>query len=98
MTYAPSFHVYLLTTGAPQKFVLDFLDSRPEVRNWFSLFPGTILVTSISDLTALTGLFHASYPWLHFLLAELDPSRINGFANAAVWDFINNPKSSGRWE
>jgi hypothetical protein len=31
-----------------------------------------------------------------FLLAEIDPLKTNGWINPQVWDFINNPKSSGR--
>ena len=90
--------VYLLSFIVDRQFVLDFLDNRPEVLNWFALFPGTVLVVTRSDLAALTGIIHVSYPWLHFLLAEIKSDQINGWINERVWDFILSPKSSGRWE
>ena len=89
---------YLLTFVVPREPILEFLDSRREVLNWFAVFPNTILVASRSDLTALTGILRVSFPWLWFILAELEPTKVNGFINQPVWEFINQPKSSGRWE
>lgn len=99
MKYAqPTLKLYLLNHGVSQKFILDFLDTRPEVLNWYSVPPATVFIVSRQDLVALTGILHVAYPWLNFTLAATDGSSINGFMNKEVWDFINNPKSSGRWE
>ena len=100
MVYVPAapFRTYVLNFAVADKFVLDFLDTRREVLNWYRLFPGTVLIASKTDLPALTGILHVSYPWLWFILSEVDTTRINGFVNLEVWEFINNPKSSGRWE
>ena len=98
MSYASPLNVYVLSHMVEQRFILDFLNTRPEVLNWYSLPPATVFVVSRSDLTALTGLVHATYPWFNFTLAQIDGSRINGFINAQVWDFINTPKSSGKWD
>ena len=89
---------YLLTFMVPRDFILEFLDTRPEVLNWYAVFPGSVLIVSRSDLAAITGLIHVSHPWLLFLVTEVDPRSINGFMNPEVWDFINNPKPSGRWQ
>jgi hypothetical protein len=88
----------MLNFAATDKFILDFLDTRREVLNWYRVFPGTVLITSRADLAALTGVIHVSNPWLWFTISEIDTARVNGFTNPQVWDFINNPKSSGRWE
>ena len=90
--------VYLLTFVVPRELILELLDSRPEVLNWLAVFPNTVLLASRSDLTALTGILRISHPWLWFILLEVDPLKANGWMNGEVWDFINSPKSSGRWE
>jgi len=100
VSYLPlkqAFRLYQMYHMVQQQFILDFLDTRPEVLNWYSLPPSNILIVSRSDLAALTGLVHVSFPWLYFTLAEVDSHQVNGWMNTQVWDFIANPKSSGRW-
>jgi hypothetical protein len=90
--------VYLLTFSIELAPVLQFLDTRREVLNWYTLSPHTVLIASRSDLKALTGILHIEAPWLFFLLTEVDPLRTNGWQTPQAWDFIGNPKSSGRYE
>jgi hypothetical protein len=94
----PPIKVYLMTFVVPREPVLEVLDSRREVLNWFAVFSNVVLLASRSDLTALTGILQVSLPGLWFVLAEVDSTRVNGWMNREVWDFINTPKSSGRWE
>ena len=98
MTEHSPLSVYLFSHSVDRTFVTAFLDTRPEILNWYSIFPGSILLVSRTDLLGLTGIIHAGYPWLFFHLAKLDGGSLNGFMNAEVWEFINNPRSSGRWE
>ena len=90
-------HVFLLTFAIERDAVLGFLNTRPEVVNWFTYTSNAVLVASRSDLTALTGIIHVEAPGLFFLLVEVDPLRANGFQTQQIWDFINNPQPSGRW-
>jgi hypothetical protein len=51
-----------------------------------------------ADATALTALIHLRFPLTWFVITQVDTSNTNGWINQRVWDFINNPRSSGRWE
>jgi hypothetical protein len=92
--------VYLLTTnGMWWQRLTGFLDMRPEVLNWFMVFGGNAIpIASRADVTTLTRLIHEGLPDHWFILAEVDPLKTNGWVNEQVWDFLNAPKSSGRWE
>ena len=92
--------VFLLTYSGLlfQKFLTDFLDTRPEALHWFGILPSTILIISRSDAVTLANLIHAQFPHVRFVITEVDPRKTSGWINQQVWDFINNPQSSGRWE
>jgi hypothetical protein len=99
MAYAPSDkRVFLLVTNAWWwQRLTGFLDMRPEVLNWFMVFgANAVLIVSRADVQTLTKVIHEGLPDFLFLLAEIDPLKTNGWINPQVWDFINNPKSSGR--
>jgi hypothetical protein len=68
------------------------------VLNWFSVPPTTIFVVSRGDLSAMTDMIHQAYPWLNFTISLIDGPRIDGYMNRKLWDFVNSPSSSGRWE
>jgi hypothetical protein len=99
MTYTQSERkVFLLTFNGLAKPLTDFLDTRREVLHWFKILSNTILIVSRSDATALSAIIHLQFPFIWFVITELDTSKTNGWINQPVWDFINNPQSSGRWE
>lgn len=81
-----------------RKTMLDFLDTRPEVVNWYAPLQGAVFIISNSDARGLGVLIHAAYPILYFVIAELPRGYNDGFLPAAAWQFINDPKSSGRWK
>ena len=81
-----------------QESVTAFLDSRKEVLNWCTVVPHSILIVSEKSLADLTQLFSTTYPGRYFLLSEIQGFTSNGILQKSVWDFINNPKSSGRWQ
>jgi hypothetical protein len=89
--------VHLLNFLVDRAPILAFLDTRPEILNWLAVSGNSVLIVSKSDVTAITALLHFQFPWLWFLITEVDRGAVNGWANREVWDFINNPKSSGRW-
>lgn len=99
MTYAPQpIRVFILNFLIDRPLIVNYLDTRPEVLNWFAFTPNAVLVASRSDVTALAGLLRVQFPWLLFLISEVNQLSVQGWINNEVWDFISNPKSSGRWE
>jgi hypothetical protein len=94
----PDRNVFLLTFNGLPKPITDFLDTRREVLNWFVILSNAVLLVSRSDATALAALIHLQFPLIWFVITEVDTSKTNGWINRPVWDFINKPWSSGRWE
>lgn len=80
-----------------QKAVLDFLDTRREILNWCSVLPHSILIVSDRPIAELNQIFASQFPGRYFLLSEIRGQTSNGLLPRFAWDFINTPKSSGRW-
>lgn len=98
MTFGyPHMRVFLLTFNGERKFFLDFLDTRPEILNWFAVLDQAIVVVSRSDVATLSHVLHDGLPSYFFIFAEIDITRVNGWMNMEAWEFIKVPKSSGRW-
>lgn len=76
--------------------ILDFLDTRYEVKNWYAFMPTGIVI--ISDKTAddLQKMFLEGFPKRYHLITEIVSGANNGWLNKEVWDFINNPKQVGQ--
>jgi hypothetical protein len=97
MSYLSPVRVFLLSFLIDRDAVTAFLDTRPEIVNWRTISPYGILVASRTDLTTLSEMFHTQVPWLYFLLVPVEGPNANGWWSRDLWDFINSPKSSGRW-
>jgi len=80
-----------------RQVMLNFLDTRPEVLNWFTPLQGGIFVISDSNAQALAALIRQAFPHLYFVIAELPRGYNDGALSPDAWHFINDPKSSGRW-
>lgn len=80
-----------------QQSVLDFLDTRPEILNWLNLLPQSIVLVSEKTVSELTDIIRSKYPGHHFIVSEISGLSSNGFLGKTSWEFINHPKSSGRW-
>src|SRR5712664_3368283 len=90
--------VFLFTFGLDRKPIIDFLDLQPAVLNWFAINWQAILIVSQAEVTTLSMMIRRQFPELLFIITEVDRTKTNGWINKAVWDFINSPKSSGRWD
>lgn len=77
--------------------VLDILDTKPEVKNWFAFLPGAIFVISEKTASQLTELIRSSFPIKNLFVSEIPRGANDGWLGANIWEFINTPKSSGRW-
>ena len=85
------------TMGTRQQ-VLTYLDSLPQVLNWYAVLPEAVIIISRQSSSKLSDLIHQRYPLSYFIIAEIPRDNNNGWLPKTAWDFINNPKSSGRWE
>ena len=79
-----------------RQVILDFLNTQPIIKNWLAVMPHTILVATESSIKDVSKLLTERFPHnLTFLITEAGYA--DGLANNQVWDFLNTPKSSGRW-
>jgi len=72
--------------------VLAFLDKRPEILNWSSFMPSSVLIVSESSLSDLTRIFTRRFRAGMFLLVDLKNTPTDGMLPNDTWDFINKPK------
>lgn len=82
-----------------RKSVLDFLDTQSVIKNWYGVMPHAILVT-VEDNTStsdISKILISKFP-KNFTYIVTDAHYADGMANKEVWDFINQPKPSGRWK
>ena len=82
----------------PRQQMLNFLDTRSEVLNWYAFLPAGIFVISEHSAHELAAVIHQEFPIVFFIINEVVPGRNNGYLPMVAWEFINNPKSSGRWK
>ena len=82
----------------PRQTMLDFLNTRREVLNWYAFLDGTIFIISRQNATQLGEMIHTQFPTVFFLVTTVPNYDNNGWLPKAAWDFINIPRSSGRWE
>lgn len=82
----------------PRQQVLDFLDTLPQVLNWYAVLAESIIVISEHNAAELRELIRNRYPYTFFIITEIPRGNNDGLLPKAAWDFINNPRSSGRWK
>lgn len=76
--------------------VLDYLDTRHEVKNWFAFMPNAIVIVSDSDAHKLQHMFSSGFEGIDHIITEIAEGNNNGWLGKDVWDFINNPKQVGQ--
>lgn len=76
----------------------NFFDTRQEILNWLAFFPNSIAIVSRKNCIELREIINKQFPSTHFILAKLDYTQVDGWANPKIWEFIKDPKSSGKWE
>lgn len=84
--------------GISREDLLNYMDTRPEIKNWFAVLPTAIFIISESDAHSLSVLLHSYLGDSYFVITEVPNSKNDGWLNKEAWDFINDPKSSGRWK
>ncbi len=80
-------------------YLLQFFDSRSEILNWYTPFSGTIFIVSSKNQKELANLLAAHYTYYNnFIITEVNAHNTDGRLPPHAWNFINNPKSSGKWD
>jgi hypothetical protein len=81
-----------------RQLLLDFLDTQPDVVNWFAsnALPGQVIVVSERSCSEVAAMIRTRFSGESFTLSTV--SEIDGWMNQEYWDFVNTPKSSGRWD
>lgn len=97
MTFSPAMGFSFNPAIPTRDQVLEFLNTRSEVKNWYAAFDGGIVLVSFHDSNYLGALLRQKFPGMFFVLSRLYQSQAHGWMPKAFWDFIAAPKSSGRW-
>jgi hypothetical protein len=81
-----------------RQLLLDFLDTQPDVANWLTAnaLPGQVIVVSERSSSEVAALIRTRFSGESFTVSSV--SEIDGWINQGYWDFVNAPKSSGRWD
>lgn len=98
--------VFVISIATPfgrwsRQQLLEFLDTRPEIRNWYAVLPETVVIVSAENATKLAELIRDQFPAEFFLVSEVVRfpgfTSMDGRMNQPFWDFVNFPKDSGKW-
>ncbi len=81
-----------------RQLLLDFLDTQPNVVNWrtSNALRGQIVVVSERSCSEIAALIRTRFSGESFTISAV--SRIDGWMEQEYWDFVNAPRSSGRWD
>jgi hypothetical protein len=88
--------VHLLTfddTKVSRDAVITKIDRIEAIVNWSAFLPGGICLVSSLPAKELAKEIRKEMPGTHFLVAELDRGRRNGWLPRDVWAFMNDPKA-----
>lgn len=81
----------------PRQQLLNYLNTLPIVKNWFAIFPSAVFIISDESAHTLRSQIDGHVNGSYFFISEVPAGANNGSLLPANWDFINNPRSSGRW-
>ena len=94
------FKSYLLVFDlgqGPRQEILDYLNTLPAVKNWYAFMPTAVIIISPGLASEIVRSFRLRFPTRNLMVTELPFTNNDGWLDQKIWDFINNPKSSGRW-
>jgi hypothetical protein len=79
----------------PRELITRYLDTRPEVQNWYSIFPGQIFIASDCSPRELSELIRTAFPNPLFILTHINGADCGGWLPQEAWDFIRETSLSG---
>lgn len=77
--------------------LLNFLDTRTEIKNWYAFLPSAVFVISDRNANSISDILRTRYPGRFLFVTPVVGVQTDGWLPQAAWDFVNQPKSSGRW-
>jgi hypothetical protein len=79
-----------------RQIITNFLDTRRgDVPNWYACFSHGILINSERSAFELGVLIRNQFPQIFFVITQVNPYTIDGWAPKTFWDFVNNPRAAG---
>lgn len=81
----------------PRQELLDYLDTLPIVKHWWAFLPSAVFIISDESAHTLASKLVGHVNDSYFLVSQVPPGANNGMLPEKAWEFINSPKSSGRW-
>ena len=83
-----------------QAHLLAYLDTRPEIKNYYAPFLGTVLLIADQNQSpsTLSNMLHSRFPSLLIAVSPADQWSTNGWMPQVFWNLIQNPTSSGKWD
>ncbi len=79
----------------PRQTLLNYLDTRPEVLNWYAFLDTGVFIISTHTAYQLSELIRQHFPGVYFVVTEVPSGSNDGWLPKAAWDFINNPRRPG---
>ena len=92
-----SFLLVFNNSQLERRSILEYFDTIPSIKNWYAFLPTAVFIISAATAFQLSELFRNKFPNNNFVITEVPRGANDGWLDKAAWDFINNPKSSGRW-
>lgn len=90
--------IFMLNTSEPTEKMIPKLDSISAIRNWFRYIPTCyiLLGEDSSSAAEISQLIRTAAPGVVFIVAEVHGYAMDGWIAQKLWDFVNDPKDSGR--
>lgn len=76
--------------------LITFLNSRQEIRNWYT-FGNILAIVATTSLAETQNLLFQAFGAQSFVVVPVDGPHTGGSMPKQFWDFINNPSDSGHW-
>lgn len=89
---------YLLVCETDREQFVAILDQTNKVRNWLTFLPNAIAFVSAFDPYTLGQYIREKLPGKQFIFLPVFSSTTGGALPPHVWNFINNPTDSGKWQ
>jgi len=88
--------VYALSVDYDRDAFIAAVDATPMVRNWIKVSDSLIFIATYRTPAMISEHLHGVLSSHTFLVAELTQATTSGWLFKHVWDFLNDPKDSGK--
>ena len=86
-----SFLIVFDATKLSREALQQFVDTRPEILNWYAMLPNLLLITSHANAATLSQTIRTAYPGIFFVLAEVHRTTTDGWMPQLFWTHLITP-------